>query len=185
MIASSRRVGLRRAPLRNGSGTPSNLRFRLHPSHATRRYNGSKPEKAAGTPQSIPGPSWLWLDPIIEPFRAYGRVQQRRPYRTQLISSLVIYFVGDMVAQSIAQPASPPEAQEPAEEAEEAGEKGWVQQWSEERDWARTGQLHPILQVVSLAIPQLQLFFQNPFSYHKGKSSPTYISSSFAHLLTI
>jgi protein Mpv17 len=168
MIASSCRVGLRRAtnlPPRNGSGTPSNIeyaRFRLQPSHATRRYNGSKPEKGAGTPQSIPGPSWLWLDPIIEPFRAYGRVQQRRPYRTQLISSLVIYFVGDLVAQNIAQPATPPEEQEPTEEAEE---KGWVQQWSEERDWARTGRALAIGGISSIPSYKWFLWLSNSFNY--------------------
>ncbi|OAL46038.1 hypothetical protein IQ07DRAFT_481114, partial [Pyrenochaeta sp. DS3sAY3a] len=97
-------------------------------------------QKASETATTIPGPSWLWLEPIYEPFRAYGRVQQRKPYMTQFISSLVIYFVGDLVAQSIAQPAPGAEdASALVSGEDEDEEKGWVQEWSENRDWARTG----------------------------------------------
>jgi protein Mpv17 len=170
MIAPSytwARVGLRRTTnfLRNGSGTPSNFecaRSRLQTSRITRRYNGAKPEKAAGTPQSIPGPSWLWLDPIIKPFRAYGRIQQKRPYRTQLISSLVIYFVGDLVAQSIAQPMTPSEAQGVAKDTDE---RGWLQQWSEERDWARTGRALVIGGISSIPSYKWFLWLSNNFNY--------------------
>lgn len=52
---------------------------------------------------------------------------------TQFASALVIYFVGDMVAQSI----GPPSAKDGVEQDEE-GERGWVQAWAEDRDWART-----------------------------------------------
>jgi protein Mpv17 len=170
MIAPSyawARVGLRRIANfpRNGSGTPSNFecaRSRLQTSHITRRYNGAKPEKVAETPQSIPGPSWLWLDPIIEPFRAYGRIQQRRPYRTQLISSLVIYFVGDLVAQSIAPPATRAESQELTAEAKD---RGWLQQWSEERDWARTGRALVIGGISSIPSYKWFLWLSNNFNY--------------------
>lgn len=136
------RMGLRRmpnSPRNRITGKPSNLesaRLRTYPSHTTRRYNASKPpvgQKAPETANTIPGPSWLWLEPIYEPFRAYGRVQQRKPYMTQFISSLVIYFVGDMVAQSIAEPTPKGTALEKGEE------KGWVQEWSDNRDWHRTG----------------------------------------------
>jgi protein Mpv17 len=52
---------------------------------------------------------------------------------TQFISSLVIYFMGDMVAQSVSGP-------EPRERTLEEGEEmGWVQEWSDNRDWHRTG----------------------------------------------
>ena len=124
---------------RSGTGNPTQRQWqwqRTCPSHIVRRCNATKPsagQKAPDTATTIPGPSWLWLEPVIEPFRAYGRVQQRKPYITQLVSSLVIYFVGDLVAQSIATP----EAKEVVEE--EGEERGWVQQWSEDRDWARTG----------------------------------------------
>ncbi|OCL04792.1 hypothetical protein AOQ84DRAFT_300154 [Glonium stellatum] len=53
------------------------------------------------TPKTIPGPSWLWLEPFSTPFRAYGRAQQRRPYVTQFFSTLIIYLLGDLSAQRI------------------------------------------------------------------------------------
>ncbi|KAF1839687.1 hypothetical protein BDW02DRAFT_539100 [Decorospora gaudefroyi] len=174
MIATScawARVGLRRTtnlPPRNHTGTPSNLecaRLRAHPLHAGRRYHGSKHsvgDKATATMQTIPGPSWLWLDPIVEPFRAYGRIQQRRPYVTQLVSSLVIYLVGDLVAQSITQPPTPPETQELSEKGEE---RGWVQQWSDDRDWARTCRALAIGGLSSIPAYKWFLWLSNNFNY--------------------
>ena len=61
----------------------------------------SAPPPETSSAKTIPGPAWLWLEPIATPFRAYGRVQRRRPYVTQFISALVIYFCGDLSAQSI------------------------------------------------------------------------------------
>ncbi|KAF2685702.1 hypothetical protein K458DRAFT_364672 [Lentithecium fluviatile CBS 122367] len=104
-----------------------------------RRWNASRPPIAQKAPEStktIPGPSWLWLEPVYGPFRAYGRVQRRRPYMTQFLSALVIYFVGDFVAQSLG--PAPGAGQGAEAEAEETEERGWVQAWAEERDWART-----------------------------------------------
>jgi protein Mpv17 len=133
------RMGLRRMPNypRNRiTGKLESACPRPSPSHTIRRHNASQPpvgQKAPETASTIPGPSWLWLEPIYGPFRAYGRVQQRKPYMTQFISSLVIYFMGDMVAQSVSGP-------EPKERTLEEGEEmGWVQEWSDNRDWHRTG----------------------------------------------
>ncbi|KAF2151157.1 hypothetical protein K461DRAFT_227905 [Myriangium duriaei CBS 260.36] len=61
-----------------------------------------KPSKPPPKPQSIPGPSWAWVEPLAAPFRAYGRMQSRSPYMTQLSSSLTIYFLGDLSAQLMA-----------------------------------------------------------------------------------
>jgi protein Mpv17 len=130
----------------------------------TRRYNASKPppaQKAPETAKTIPGANWLWLEPIYEPFRAYGRVQQRKPFMTQIISSLVIYFVGDMVAQSISEPA--PTKTVPKEEMEE--EKGWVQEWSDNRDWHRTGRSLVIGGLSSLPAYTWFLWLGNNFNY--------------------
>ncbi|KAH7378822.1 hypothetical protein BKA66DRAFT_532731 [Pyrenochaeta sp. MPI-SDFR-AT-0127] len=162
------RGGLRRtpSPRNSNSGNSSILgcaRSRPPPSHVTRRYNASKPpvgQKAPETAQTIPGPSWLWLEPIYEPFRAYGRVQQRKPYMTQFVSSLVIYFVGDLVAQSITQPADRPELVQEVEE-----EKGWVQQWSHDRDWARTGRAIVIGGLSSIPAYKWFLWLGNNFNY--------------------
>lgn len=52
--------------------------------------------------KSIPGPIWIWTQPL----NSYTRMHSRRPYTVQLISTLIIYFVGDLTAQSIA-PSSP------------------------------------------------------------------------------
>ena len=62
----------------------------------------SKPPPPTNKPQSIPGPSWAWIEPLAAPFRAYGRMQSRSPYMTQLSSSLTIYFLGDLSAQMVA-----------------------------------------------------------------------------------
>lgn len=99
---------------------------------------------------------------MIEPFRAYGRVQQRKPYVTQLVSSLVIYFVGDLVAQSIAAP----EVEKVMIEEEEAEEeRGWVQQWSEDRDWARTGRALVIGGISSIPSYKWFLWLSMNFNY--------------------
>ena len=52
---------------------------------------------------SIPGPTWLWttIQPLTAPFRLYGRAAKNRPYVTQVASSLVIYFLGDLSSQYI------------------------------------------------------------------------------------
>lgn len=162
------RVGLRRIPNHSrsrmtGQFTPfESAHLRTTPSKITRRLHASKGpvgQKAPETSNTIPGPSWLWLEPIYEPFRAYGRVQQRKPYMTQFISSLVIYFVGDLVAQSIAEPA-------PSETVVEEGEeKGWVQEWSDNRDWHRTGRSLIIGGLSSIPAYKWFLWLGNNFNY--------------------
>jgi hypothetical protein len=163
------RVGLRRIPTvptrSRISGITTNLEYapsRTSLSRISRRCNASKPPVAQKAPESantIPGPSWLWLEPIYEPFRAYGRVQQRKPYMTQFISSLVIYFVGDLVAQSIAEPM-PREAT-----LDEGEEKGWVQEWSDNRDWHRTGRSLLIGGLSSIPAYKWFLWLGNNFNY--------------------
>lgn len=170
--ASSRRTAQNaRAYPRNpndasGNITPFDLfTQRASPTHVIRRYNATKPpvgQKPPANATTIPGPSWLWLEPVIEPFRAYGRVQQRKPYVTQLVSSLVIYFVGDLVAQSIAAP----EVEKVMIEEEEAEEeRGWVQQWSEDRDWARTGRALVIGGISSIPSYKWFLWLSMNFNY--------------------
>lgn len=79
---------------------------------------------------------------------------------TQLVSSLVIYFVGDLVAQSIAAP----EEKDISEEEEEE-ERGWVQQWSEDRDWARTGRALVIGGISSIPSYKWFLWLSMNFNY--------------------
>ena len=156
--SSPRRFLLLRIPLRT---------------HVFRRQHASKSPGVRTTPapeSTIPGPTWLWLEPIYEPFRAYGRVQQRRPYLTQFISSLVIYFAGDMVAQSITKPVS--KTEQPLQEVgvsnkddDQDNEKGWVQQWTDDRDWARTGRALIIGGVSSIPSYRWFLWLGNNFNY--------------------
>lgn len=55
----------------------------------------------------VPGPpapplyyqATLALSPIVRVFRAYGRAQTRNPYTVQLLTSVAIYFLGDINAQ--------------------------------------------------------------------------------------
>jgi hypothetical protein len=180
------RLGLRRIPTyprKRIPGTASNFErtpLRTSPSHTIRRHHASKSpvgQKAPETANTIPGPSWLWLEPIYEPFRAYGRVQQRKPYMTQFISSLIIYFVGDLVAQSISTP-------EPALSevvVEEGEEKGWVQEWSENRDWHRTGRSIMIGGLSSIPAYRWFLWLGNNFNYgSKILSLTTKVCLSFS-----
>ncbi|KAF1977084.1 hypothetical protein BU23DRAFT_565235 [Bimuria novae-zelandiae CBS 107.79] len=167
MIATSRAWALRAGPGRTNpilpcSRTPQLLHeVRCGTTKTSKRWNASHPPPVGQKPPvsatTIPGPSWLWLEPIYEPFRAYGRVQRRRPYMTQFISSLVIYLVGDFVAQSIGPPA--------VTEDEEEDEKGWLQAWATERDWARTGRA--LLIGGAAAVPGYKwfLWLSNSFNY--------------------
>ncbi|TEY61616.1 hypothetical protein BOTCAL_0166g00210 [Botryotinia calthae] len=70
-------------------------------------HSNPSPETSAnGTAIPIPAtiatvPIWQRLGPLTRSFQAYGRSQRKRPYTTQFCSSLVIYFLGDLSAQSI------------------------------------------------------------------------------------
>ncbi|KAG9534703.1 hypothetical protein KCU71_g22337, partial [Aureobasidium melanogenum] len=86
-----------------GRGNRLLLRLRLN---GQRRLNSTKPQDQAkdvpSRPTTIPGPGMGWIEPLKEPFRAYGRMQNRSPYITQLSTTLVIYFLGDLSAQKVA-----------------------------------------------------------------------------------
>ncbi|KAF2018288.1 hypothetical protein BU24DRAFT_322817, partial [Aaosphaeria arxii CBS 175.79] len=122
-------------------------------------------QAAPQTSKTIPGPTWLWLEPIYEPFRAYGRAQRRRPYMTQFLSSLTVYFVGDLVAQSIGKAPAEEEEVSDSSAAEEDESKGWVVDWAEDRDWART--VRALLIGGFSAVPGYKwfLWLSNSFNY--------------------
>ena len=75
---------------------------------------GSSDHNKAPIQIQLPGQHWLWtpLQPLSYPINAYTRATKRRPYLTQFISSLVIYFLGDLSSQHIQQlvPAPPIDA---------------------------------------------------------------------------
>jgi protein Mpv17 len=79
------------------------------PSHISKRHvHPTKPSDPTTTGTSIPVPNtvaplsiWYRLGPLSRGFQAYGRSQRKRPYTTQFVSSLVIYFLGDLSAQKM------------------------------------------------------------------------------------
>jgi protein Mpv17 len=47
----------------------------------------------------LPAQAQAWVEPFMRPFHGYAAMQKRSPLLTQLESSLVIYFLGDLSAQ--------------------------------------------------------------------------------------
>ncbi|KAF2498558.1 hypothetical protein BU16DRAFT_434815, partial [Lophium mytilinum] len=112
---------------------------------------------------TIPGPSWVWLEPIATPFRAYGRAQQRRPYVTQLLSSLAIYFFGDLSAQRIS--PSPTTSETTKRATGENNEDGDEQIPERKWDPARTGRALLIGGISSIPSYRWFLWLGNSFNY--------------------
>ncbi|KAI1775442.1 hypothetical protein F4818DRAFT_416602 [Hypoxylon cercidicola] len=55
----------------------------------------------AGTVPVAPLPLWLRLGPLTRTGQAYARAQRRRPWATQVVTSLFIYLAADLSAQRI------------------------------------------------------------------------------------
>lgn len=51
--------------------------------------------------EAFSGAYWAWVEPIKIPFRAYNSMQARSPLLTQWETTLVIYFLGDLSAQTV------------------------------------------------------------------------------------
>jgi len=58
----------------------------------------NSPNTSSADAKTIPGPLWLWTEPL----NSYTRVHSRRPHTVQVISTLIIYFLGDLASQNIA-----------------------------------------------------------------------------------
>ncbi|TVY24920.1 Protein SYM1 [Lachnellula hyalina] len=90
-----------------------------NPIRQSKRYNQTKapstgppkPDPANATSIPVPNtiaplpplsrPLWQRLGPLSRGFEAYGRSQRKRPLTTQFWSALVVFFLGDLSAQSI------------------------------------------------------------------------------------
>lgn len=59
------------------------------------------PNTVPPVPEPAPRQWWQRLGPITRAAGAYARAQRRRPYVTQLCTSLAIYFCADLSAQSM------------------------------------------------------------------------------------
>lgn len=93
----------------------SGLRPKQPPSAGQKRRqstNSDKPQPVREDPIPVPntvptlpttpGPFWYErLGPVTRVAQAYGRSQRKRPYITQLCTSLVIYLCADCSAQQI------------------------------------------------------------------------------------
>ncbi|OJD37190.1 integral membrane mpv17 pmp22 [Diplodia corticola] len=94
---ASVRVLLRRGSLfPRAAGRPAGIRRKC-----TKTKSLEEPPEREPKTITIQGPSWVWLEPVGRPFRAYSRAQARRPYVVQLLSTITIWFFGDLSAQMI------------------------------------------------------------------------------------
>ena len=102
---TARRLTLRRAARRKQQSV-SSLTKRPKSSAVERANLESAGDATSGrtipTPDTIlPLPLWQRLGHVSKVFNAYGRAQRQRTYATQFCTSVVIYFCGDLSAQTI------------------------------------------------------------------------------------
>lgn len=71
-----------------------------HPQLSVEKANGV-PKPNDDSPPPFPLPLWQRLGPVSDAFNAYGRTQRKRPWATQVATSLIIYLCGDLAAQKI------------------------------------------------------------------------------------
>lgn len=101
VIKAAGRAALRRPHL---TSSKTNIAKRHNTNGSPRTKADDNP--ANGTSIPVPNtvatlPIWQRLGPLSSGFRAYGRSQRKRPLTTQLISSLVVFALGDLAAQNI------------------------------------------------------------------------------------
>lgn len=80
--------------------------------HSLRRES-SKPPPTPESASYLSPRQWAFIDPLLIPFRGYGNMQKRRPLLTQFESTLVIYFLGDLSAQTVGSSAYTTASYEP------------------------------------------------------------------------
>lgn len=102
---TSGRITLRRAAQRKQQAV-SSLTKRPKSSAVEKPNPESAGDATSGrtipTPDTIlQQPLWQRLGPVSKVFNAYGRAQKERTYATQFCTSVVIYFCGDLSAQTI------------------------------------------------------------------------------------
>ncbi|KAL2844208.1 hypothetical protein BJX68DRAFT_149813 [Aspergillus pseudodeflectus] len=106
------------------------------PSHAESHNKPSSPLPPSETSTSVPVPSGLrslrqiiQAGPVGRLGRSYSRFQERRPYTTQVCSSIVIYLCGDLSAQFL----FPEKSSSAQQKSLASGEKGQEDAVVEER----------------------------------------------------
>ncbi|TLD09436.1 hypothetical protein PspLS_11994 [Pyricularia sp. CBS 133598] len=87
---------------RRGASTKQNLESeKRKPASTPEEVQIPIPNTVPPVPEPAPRQWWHRLGPITRAAGAYGRAQRRRPYVTQLCTSLAIYFCADLSAQSM------------------------------------------------------------------------------------
>ncbi|KAI9876248.1 MAG: hypothetical protein M1830_006941 [Pleopsidium flavum] len=109
LVYKAGRIALRRSVQRQQQSiSPVTKRHKSSSSPEQPAQPSNPPTEDLSTTKAIPTsdtiallPPWQRLGPLSKAFNAYGRSQRKRPYVTQLCSSLVIYLCGDVCAQNI------------------------------------------------------------------------------------
>lgn len=106
LLHNSARVLLRRSAQRQQHSFQSGTKrgkANTAPASETKHSAPTKTDiKSAPDPNLVTYlPLWQRLGPLSTAFNAYGRTQRKRPWATQLGTSLVIYLCGDLTAQYI------------------------------------------------------------------------------------
>ncbi|KAH0492810.1 hypothetical protein TgHK011_007741 [Trichoderma gracile] len=93
-----------RSPFRSQSTSPSSQ----NSSQNSVKVSAETPTSSIPTPVPAPSqnavaplPLWQRLGPVTRLAQAYGNSQKKRPYVTQTISSIFIFFSADLLAQSM------------------------------------------------------------------------------------
>ncbi|OOG00702.1 hypothetical protein ASPCADRAFT_202533 [Aspergillus carbonarius ITEM 5010] len=168
---------VRRIPLRS----PRTIRPRRHLTSSTPRSEPvpekHNPQPAATVPGPVAAPGSRTLiqriqaGPVGRVAGAYSRVQNRRPYTTQVVSTIIVYLCGDLGAQLLFPPDNVPSS---SEGQGDEGEKQAVVGGGGGYDPWRT--LRHLTVGVGSAIPTYKwfMFLHNHFNY----------SSKFLSILT-
>lgn len=89
-------------PQSQSQSQPQNPSFSSSPPHP--QPSGTVASSAGASPAPLRARSLrevIYAGPLGRLGRAYARIQERRPYATQLCSSVVIYLCGDLSAQML------------------------------------------------------------------------------------
>ena len=124
-------------------------------------------------------PLWQRLGPLTKVFNGYGRAQNTRPYVTQAVTSVVIYFCGDLGAQTIGGDAYDPWR---AARNMVIGAVVSIPAYS----WCVNLSLHTAVLMrtqVHVSRPLLQLWFQAPFNRHQSRCQPNGLHTNLSKLI--
>lgn len=181
---TSARALVRRGPvLSRAVGRPSGARH-----GCTKSKSGQAVEKSPEsepTTVTVQGPSWVWLEPVGRPFRAYSRAQARRPYVVQLLSTITVCMVPtlDRNAALTVEDLVLWRSFRPDDFCLRGGFLLAVQGAAFRLH--RQSHVHPQLSMVHVPGPVLQLQFEAAEPGHQNRRESTGVHARFQHLLLL